>query len=679
MPPTGRGLRTHMNAKNKNRNIILFLIVVVLAAAYFSPAANRFLNPDDEGYLLYNFDRFARGDLPHRDFYDIYGALTYFLGGALFKLFGTKLLAIRIFVVVLMAAMAGLIFLIGCRVMPRRFALLGSALFVIYWGDPVFPLVLYGNHCAHLLALVGILCVVAYVDGGKKRWILAAGFCAGLGLLFKLPVGVFTLMAFGLFLSFKEQFPSFAEPDEEGPVLRYSHLARISRLSKFALVIAVAAVFTLYFSVFHLDFSHFVIFLLPLYIFLGWMLTREASILRALSPDESRARWTSFKEFLAEVALLAAGPVFLFALQILFYYLVGGLHEMLYDTFVLPSAIDYYWPMDSPGLHAALIVVIGVLVLLTVLIGRHWGGKNRITKAVFFAAVLAASLAPTAYVFMRNMLGMVWRARVSHVLPTSSLLVTFPILLKLKEDNPGDAGLKLVLSLYYIFSCLFFIISFPRTDVSHIVHASTVIFVIAAFLLWKLDEGGKHVFGGGARARRSACGVAVFILIGLAFLWNLRVYFTWEVFDLNNPRAQNLKIHRTESYINLIKTVDFIREHTLPDERIFVISEQQVIYFLSGRDTALMKENYFTYLSNLSFIDADSSVRLTDERIIERLRELKPRFVIEERDDNETRCFLRTWPKTAAYIRAAYSPVAHFKKFQILQLKGSTGIREGRR
>ena len=99
------------------------------------------------------------------------------------------------------------------------------------------------------------------------------------------------------------------------------------------------------------------------------------------------------------------------------------------------------------------------------------------------------------------------------------------------------------------------------------------------------------------------------------------------------------------------------------------MSERQVIYFLSERDTPLMKDNYFLFLSNFGFIDADREVRLKDEQIIEKLREYRTRYVIEEPEGERTRNFMRAWPETAAYIRAVYAPVARFENVQILQLR----------
>jgi len=656
-----------VSGKDRNKKIILFLVVVIFAVAYFSPSVDFLLNSADEGYLLYNFERCARGELPHRDFYDVYGALTYFLGGLLFKVFGVKLLVIRVSVIVLMAIMASLIFLIGCKVAPPLFAALGSALFVIFWGNPLFPLVLYANHCAHCLALVGILCMAAYLNDGNKRWVLAAGICGGLGILFNLLIGVFTLIALGLFLGLKEQFPILQGSHDEAPANENASLPRILRTCKSLLGIAMAAVFALYFIRFRLDVPYFVIFLLPFFLFLGWMVVGEISASKASGSDESFARWAGLKGFVLEGILLGVGPVILLLLQALFYYLAGGLDEMFYDTFVLPWSIDYYLAFDSAELHTALIAVACALVALAVWLGGHLTGKSALAKSIFFAAVLAALVAPTVYVFAYNVVDMVWNIRVSHVLPTASLLVAFPILIKLKQDSPEEARHKLFLSLCYVSSCLFSITAIPRSDLSHVVHACTVIFVVVALLLRRLDEGGKHIFGEAALARRATWGVAAFMLIGLSFLWNLRAHSTWKTFEITYPRARGQRVHHTQDYVNLIETIDFIRDNALPDERIFVAGERQAIYFLSERDTPLMKENYFTYLSSVALIDADSDVRLKDERIIEGLRGLSPRFVIQERDDKETRSFLATWPMTASYLRAAYSPVARFGRFEILQ------------
>ncbi len=53
----------------------LFTVVVlfVVALAYFSLTLDRTFNLRDEGYLLRMSSRVARGEIPHRDFYELYG------------------------------------------------------------------------------------------------------------------------------------------------------------------------------------------------------------------------------------------------------------------------------------------------------------------------------------------------------------------------------------------------------------------------------------------------------------------------------------------------------------------------------------------------------------------------------------------------------------------------------
>jgi len=142
-------------------------------------------------------------------------------------------------------------------------------------------------------------------------------------------------------------------------------------------------------------------------------------------------------------------------------------------------------------------------------------------------------------------------------------------------------------------------------------------------------------------------------------------------FEPTSPRAKGLKLHVSNESLELDRTVEFIRENCAPDERIFVICGDQVIYFLSERDSILPKENYFTYLSNFKFIDSESDARLTDAQIVQELIARPPRFVIQKRNDRKTDDFFTTWPRTASHIGRAYSRAVEFGQFQVLELRGS--------
>ncbi len=690
-----------MREQARKGKILLLVLTILLGAAYFLLTYDRQLNSSDEGYLLYNFDKFARGELPHRDFYDIYGALTYFVGGGLFKLFGVNILVVKVFLVILKAAMAGLIFLIGARIMPYRFAFLGSLLFILCWGDPLFPHILYGNHCVHFLSLLIILSMSGYIDSGKTRWLMVAGLLSGVAVLFKVPTGLFILVSLGMFLSYKEQFFETADPaaveaeEHSNIVLKF---APLTRYVKMGIIVGCGAVFILYFRTYRLDLYYFIIFLLPLFAFLALLFVQEIVLFQKLDQKNHAVQaWTNFRTFLREVFLLAMGPACLFLLQILYYMRAGGLEEMVYDTFVLPSVINYYWPLDSPGMHAAYIIFIVLAATCIVLVTERYKGKEGFGKPIFLLATLILILLPMTYGLTYGVRFRGWHEQVTQVIQTAGLLLAFPFFLPTKQHDPEDTRNKLAVSLPYFFAAFYLIMAFPRSDETHFIQNETVIFVIIAFVLWRLGERCRAFFPEKQRTiAQAACTGALVLLIAYPLLWSLKIFFVpsaprgyeqhlpqgmkrYPVLTFNAPRANGLKLPMSEFYtpplhrfemVDLEHTVEFIRHHTTPDERIFVISEHQVIYFLSERDTILPKKNYFTYLSNFEFVNFGIDVRLTDEEIVERLIEASPPYIVRQVDDLETYNFLSTWPKTASLIEIAYSDVAEFGRFRVLGLRG---------
>ncbi len=678
-----------MNKKVGWKFVVLTVLVAVLASGYFSLTANRGLDTFDEGYLLYNFEKFSRDQLPHRDFYDIYGPGVYFAGGGLFKLFGEKIIVIRIFLIVMKALMAVFIFWIAGELMPYRFAFLASALFVFCWGDALHRVfnVLYGSHCAHFLGLLAILCSILFLQSDKKRFLLAAGFCGGLALLFKLPAGIFILVGLVLFLCYREQL--FADGDEYPKEGVYAEGAGFlfGRILKLSLIIGVAGSFALYLLRYRLDIYYFGIFLLPFFLFLSPMLAGEIAALRggAVSGEGWR-RHSGFRCLMGEIGLLALGPASILLLEFLLYWKAGGLEELFYDTFVLPFSINYYWPMYEHRFHALLIAVVFLCGLVFSIAGMRRSKSSRGGELRFFLLVLAVLLGPTAYIFLSETPFVIWRARITHTLWTLSLLAAFPVFAKLRDEEAEEARYKLLLFLCCTFSSLFLLLAFPRSDEVHFLMNSTVIFVLIGFLLWKLNQTASHLFK--RKTRLGAIWVAAgACLIILPFLWSLKVFYLQSLpvplkkegeglrfhsfFELKSPRARGVKLHVVKQYVDLDDTIEFIRSHVEPDQPIFVICEDQIIYFLSERDSVLSKENYFAYLSNFGFLNLSGRLGFDDEEMARRLIRTKPRFVIQQIDDVETNSFLNAWPKTAAILKSQYGPTQQFGRFQILQSRQS--------
>ena len=83
-------------ASSRLRQWLPLLVVWVIAAAYVGARLNRGWIPMDEGALGHAAERVMQGELPHRDFDDVYtGGLATF-DAVVFKVMGTQLSYLRL-------------------------------------------------------------------------------------------------------------------------------------------------------------------------------------------------------------------------------------------------------------------------------------------------------------------------------------------------------------------------------------------------------------------------------------------------------------------------------------------------------------------------------------------------------------------------------------------------------
>src|SRR5215467_9836786 len=77
------------------RDNILILLTVLVCTVYMGSVLKRGWYPHDEGTLAQSAERVLYGEIPHKNFDEIYtGGLT-FLNAAAFHFFGTNLVALR--------------------------------------------------------------------------------------------------------------------------------------------------------------------------------------------------------------------------------------------------------------------------------------------------------------------------------------------------------------------------------------------------------------------------------------------------------------------------------------------------------------------------------------------------------------------------------------------------------
>ena len=137
--------------------------------------------PHDEGTLAQAAERVLFGELPHRDFDEVYtGGLDWFHAAA-FEVLGHSLRSMRLALFGLFALWVPACWWIATRfvgpIEAVPFVALGAA-----WSIPIYPSPMPSWHVL-FLATFGTAALLRHLASGRARWLVAAGVCGGLAVL----------------------------------------------------------------------------------------------------------------------------------------------------------------------------------------------------------------------------------------------------------------------------------------------------------------------------------------------------------------------------------------------------------------------------------------------------------------------------------------------------------------
>lgn len=325
------------------------LVLYVLCGGYALSFIDRGWIPSDEGVLAQTAERVLRGEVPHRDFDDLYtGGLTYLHAGGMAVL-GTNLKTPRLILFGFFMAFLAATYAIANRVASRSAALVSMVL-VTVWTVP--------NYFAGMpswynlfLAVFGILGLLMFLDSHRRVWLLLAGVAGGLSVLIKI-VGLFYLAGGLLFLAYFDHL-SRLDAETEPP-------------SRFWMVLAMpGAVFVwlltrlLFASPAAID---FVPMFLPAIVICVFVIWRE----RAVGRGSIVLRVRSLAGLAWPFAAGAALPLMAYGL---WYWQVGAMGDLMQGVFVLP-----YRRIAEESISPLPLATIGLSVpyaLLLIVAGRR--------------------------------------------------------------------------------------------------------------------------------------------------------------------------------------------------------------------------------------------------------------------------------------------------------------------
>jgi hypothetical protein len=162
----------------------------VLAVTAQLPIFDRNFVSMDEGHLALTASRLLDGDVLYRDIHTGIFPGIYAATAGLFALFGEELLVTRIAQIAGNVATVLLLWLIGLRIVPPRWAALPPVLFValVWIAFPVLTMFNY-SALAGTLGLAALLSTIRYLERGRSVDAIAIGILVGACLFTKQNYG----------------------------------------------------------------------------------------------------------------------------------------------------------------------------------------------------------------------------------------------------------------------------------------------------------------------------------------------------------------------------------------------------------------------------------------------------------------------------------------------------------
>jgi hypothetical protein len=586
------------------------LAIAVVAAAYFASFLGYGAFGEDEGLLLMQFARTARGELPYVDYHTGYPPATFYLNAALFRVFGESVLPVRALLVVVNAASVGMIFALARplagSVLAATAALGWAAYLPVFAGHFASFNIPYPTWYATCAFLAAQWAFDAHLVGRRSSSLVLAGVAAGVAFAFKQNTGALAMLACGI-------------------VLALVHAGRGDVDERRARVLLVlAAVFLLVGFTSAVSVLEACVVLGPVFVLLAGRVVWS----RGLVPWGGRL-WSA----IARIAVAAMIPnlvwlaVFLpilglggIAREI---FLVGSDFDLVYASpYPLPVGLPSVWPFA-----AALGLVAAAWLGRAVARGRLAAGR-----AIAVAAVMAAaSFATLAWLArMPEGLARAVMLQVQHLgfytLPMFTAWLGVVFLVRLRADGPIGMTTRRVLGAL-VFATALLAELYPRVDTTHLILAMPSGLVLAAWAAARLARLWAGILGTSRRVVTAAMAGAGVLLALAALVPSLAGIVSFDGGWPHRPpqvalESDRLPIHveveRGEDIRAVNVLLDHLRRHVDPHEPIFAFPAAAMVPFALGLRTPTAHDYFF----------AGRPDHLEEAGIVRRLRDVAPRWVL---------------------------------------------------
>ena len=641
---------------DRSREAAIALLIFTAAMVYFHRTLHLTVDLRDEGFLLFNIARVAGGELPHRDFIEVYPPGVYALTAPIYTLFGERVWAIRELLAVFRAGAVVLAYLISRFFVPRLFALVATAFSLAFWGWSVWTLTTpYAALFTIPLCMLSLYLLLVGEARGKRRIHFTAGCVCGVALLFKWSLAAMT--AYGIVIAIcAGAMLRSSSPNRGG--------AEISRRLA-PVLIGWAAIASLVLIPFLATLSPFdyLLHIGPIHAVMG-----VVALAFARHGDGSVA----FRQAIPPVVSYGLGFLIAPIITLAVYAWWGHLGDLIYNTVTRPlNYRNYYMPVKVPPF--ALVATMGCVASL-VTAGLALVGRNFRLMAVF--AVLASVLAPFGYPSIRP-------AGIGHSLnllilqlPAITAYATVTVLAIDFARRPGRPITAVAVIAILLFQTMMSFQIYPRGG-----YNVTVMLGALAPIVGYLGYRWSGIANGDAPPPpmlRRAIAFALVATIPILLVHEKVDYaltaprpsdipnfaFSHPALGGIHPKPDDWVRQELAAFDGLISVLRTLRPIDAP---VFVLPNESMIYFLSDRKPLFEDKMLIFFLAGWELLPENDRDTPSAEEIETRF-EAHPDTIVITRPGDETAAALhQTFPNLRPYLSQHYRPIRSVGPYRVFR------------
>lgn len=550
--------------------VVVLAVVMAIAGVYTALHIGKGWVPADDGTLSQSALRVMHGQLPHRDFGEIYSGGLSFIHALAFRVFGVNLMSMRYCVFLFFLAWLPAVYYIALRfVSPVSAGFI--TLLAVSWSYPNYPAAMPSWYNL-FFATFGAAALLRYLDVRTRRWLFVAGVCGGASILIKI-IGAYYIAGAFLFFAFLEQSES-DDTRSTGNSWPYRAFSVGSLVLFLGVVLQLIHTKLAPAELFH--------FFLP-----------SASIVMLLIFGERDVNAGAVQRFKTMFRLLTPFLCGLASVMTLFltpYALAGGVSQWFAGVFSSATSRIVGLGVVRPVAVSELIWLLPVVAIVAAAMFWDKFQSKLIGGTLLLGAAVIVFRATQTFPIALG----IWHS-VALITPVAVVLGAWLVGARRKRGQTKLQRQQVVLLISLAATCT--LVQFPFSAAIYLSYAVpiTLLAIVAIVATGKTQPGTFAL----------AAVAAFYLIFAVVILVPLYIYeITWTIGPMHTmhaPRAGGLKIEEAVFFDDLAR---FLQEHS-PNGLMFAGNDCPELYFLSGLTNVGQNDGGETSDAMLRVIDRD--------------------------------------------------------------------------